>query len=51
MALPYHLYTLATAVPNSHDAQFGTAFVLLVMVTCIYGVASLFRSRAKRKMR
>lgn len=43
MALPYHLYYLAMEVPNSTEAQFGTALVLLVMVLIMFGLASLVR--------
>ncbi|MDD1661501.1 MAG: phosphate ABC transporter permease PstA, partial [Methanomicrobiales archaeon] len=44
MALPYHLFILATNVPNATTNQYGTALVLLVMVVGIYSIAIALRS-------
>lgn len=52
MALPYHLYMLATQMPNQtaiRPMQYGTAFVLLVIVLGVDVVAIIFRSRLRRK--
>ncbi len=52
MALPYHLYMLATQMPNQttiKPMQYGTAFVLLVIVLGVDVVAIIFRSRLRRK--
>ena len=43
MALPYHLYVLATNVPGARNNQYATAVVLLVLVIAIYGVAIIIR--------
>ncbi len=51
MALPYHLYYLAMEVPNSTEAQFGTALVLLVMVLIMFGLASLIRYRYSKNLK
>lgn len=52
MALPYHLYMLATQMPNQttiKPMQYRTAFVLLVIVLGVDVVAIIFRSRLRRK--
>ena len=51
MALPYHLYYLAMEVPNSTEAQFGTALVLLVMVLIMFGFASLIRWKYSKNLK
>lgn len=43
MALPYHLFVLTTSVPGSLPNAYGTAFVLLVVIFIIYGVATIIR--------
>lgn len=48
MALPYHLFVLATNVPGADTQKYGTALVLLTLVTCIYAVAVLMRRYAKK---
>ncbi len=53
MALPYHLFVLATEHPNISEVrpiQFGTALVLLMLVLSISLIAALIRHRY-RKMR
>lgn len=48
MALPYHLYIMATQATNAPDRiPWGTALVLLGLVLGLNGVASLFRARAR----
>jgi phosphate transport system permease protein len=52
MALPFHLYSLATQVTNPpEDKQWGTALVLLIMVLifAIIGTAIRTRARLQRK--
>jgi phosphate transport system permease protein len=52
MALPFHLFTLATQVTNPpEDKQWGTALVLLmlVLIFAIFGTALRTRARLRRK--
>jgi phosphate transport system permease protein len=51
MALPYHLFVLATTVPGARDNQYATAVVLLVLVIAIYGVAIVIRMHFDRNVR
>ena len=51
MALPYHLYILATNVPGSSTNKYGTALVLLLLVIGIYAVAIAMRSHFQKKLR
>ena len=50
MALPYHLYILATNVPGSSVNRYGTALVLLVLVIGIYSVAIFVRHHFSRNL-
>lgn len=43
MALPYHLYRMATEVPNAGDIAYGVAVVLLMLVLSMFLLASLVR--------
>jgi phosphate transport system permease protein len=50
MALPYHLYVIATQVPGMPlEIQYGTALVLLVLVLGLNLVATVIRSRFRRR--
>jgi phosphate transport system permease protein len=50
MALPYHLYVIATQVPGMPlEVQYGTALVLLVLVLGMNVVATAIRSRFRRR--
>jgi len=50
MALPYHLYVISTQVPGMPvEVQYGTALVLLILVLSMNVVATLTRSRFRRK--
>jgi phosphate transport system permease protein len=50
MALPYHLYVIATQVPGMPlQVQYGTALVLLVLVLSMNVVATAIRSRFRRR--
>ncbi len=51
MALPYHLYILATNVPGSSTSKYGTALVLLLLVIGIYAVAIVMRTHFQKKLR
>jgi len=54
MALPYHLYILATQHPEAEKVrsmQYGTALVLLVLVLGINLAAIMLRSRFRKKYR
>jgi phosphate transport system permease protein len=50
MALPYHLYVISTQVPGMPaEIQYGTALVLLALVLSMNLVATLIRSRFRRR--
>lgn len=50
MALPYHLYVIATQVPGMPlDIQFATALVLLFIVLSMILVATMIRTIMRRK--
>lgn len=54
MALPYHLYILATQYPDAEairPMQYGTALVLIALVLGVNLFAILLRSRFRRKYR
>ncbi len=50
MALPYHLYVIATQVPGMPlSVQYGTALVLLLLVLSLTVVATVIRTRMRRR--
>jgi phosphate transport system permease protein len=50
MALPYHLFVIATQVPGMPiQIQYGTALVLLIFVLGMNLVATLIRARARAR--
>ncbi len=50
MALPYHLYVISTQVPGMPlSVQYGTALVLLFLVLSLTLVATLIRTRMRRR--
>jgi phosphate transport system permease protein len=50
MALPYHLYVIATQVPGMPlSLQYGTALMLLLVVLSLTLVASVLRSNMRRR--
>ena len=52
MALPYHLYVLATQVSNPpQDVQWGTALVLLILVLFFSVTGSIIRVRQRLRKR
>jgi phosphate transport system permease protein len=54
MALPYHIYVLATAgthIEQTRPLQYGTALVLIALVLGIDLVAIIIRSAVRRKKR
>ncbi|MFA4824298.1 MAG: phosphate ABC transporter permease PstA [Methanoregula sp.] len=51
MALPYHLFILATNVPGSSTNKYGTALVLLLLVIGFYSVAIIVRTHFQNKAR
>ncbi|MGD9876945.1 MULTISPECIES: phosphate ABC transporter permease PstA [Desulfococcus] len=54
MALPYHIYVLATAgthIEETRHLQYGTALVLIALVLGMNMVAILWRSRLRRKLK
>ncbi len=54
MALPYHIYVLATAgtrIVESRPMQYGTAIVLITMVLLMNMTAVILRYRFRKKMR
>jgi len=53
MALPYHIYVLATAgteIEATRHLQYGTALVLIVLVLGLNLVAIIYRARLQRRM-
>jgi len=53
MALPYHVYVLATAgteIEATRHLQYGTALVLIVLVLGLNLAAIIYRARLRRKM-
>lgn len=52
MSLPYHLYVLATQVPNvPPEITWGTAFVLVAGVSIVSMIAGAWRSVQRRKVK
>lgn len=54
MALPYHLYVLATSGTNiaqTRPIQYGTALILLTIVLCVNIVAVTVRSHYRKKLK
>lgn len=52
MALPYHIYVVASKIPQNdytRDVQYGTAFVFLFTVAAIAMTAVLLRQRLRKK--
>jgi phosphate transport system permease protein len=52
MALPYHIYVLATAgteIEKTRPLQYGTALVLITLVLGMNLIAILYRSRLRRR--
>ncbi len=50
MALPYHIYVIATQIPGMPiRIQYGTVLVLLVFVLAMNLIASVIRSRSRAK--
>jgi phosphate transport system permease protein len=53
MALPYHIYVLATAgteIETTRPLQYGTALVLIILVLGLNLVAIIYRARLRRRM-
>jgi phosphate transport system permease protein len=53
MALPYHIYVLATAgteIEKTRPLQYGTALVLIALVLGMNLVAIVYRSRLRRRV-
>ncbi len=53
MALPYHIYVLATAgteIEQTRHLQYGTALVLIILVLGLNLCAILYRSRLRRRL-
>jgi phosphate transport system permease protein len=53
MALPYHIYVLATAgteIEATRHLQYGTALVLIVLVLGLNLVAIIYRARLRRRL-
>lgn len=53
MALPYHIYVLATAgteIEATRPLQYGTAFVLIALVLGMNLMAIIYRSHLRRKL-
>ncbi|WP_373500111.1 phosphate ABC transporter permease PstA [Desulfococcus sp.] len=54
MALPYHIYVLATAgthIEQTRHLQYGTALVLIALVLGMNMIAIVWRSRMRKKLK
>ena len=51
MALPYHLFILATNIPGARGNQYATAVVLILLVIMIYGAAIVIRHHFSKNVR
>jgi phosphate transport system permease protein len=54
MALPYHIYVLATAgthIAQTRPLQYGTALVLIALVLGMNLIAIIWRTRLRRKLK
>jgi phosphate transport system permease protein len=54
MALPYHLYILATQhqdIARVRPIAYGTALVLIALILCLNGIAVIIRYRYRKKAR
>ncbi|MBP1910046.1 phosphate ABC transporter permease PstA [Methanolobus bombayensis] len=54
MALPYHLYVLATSgtsIAQTRPIQYGTALILLIIVLCVNLVAVTLRTHYRNKLK
>ena len=51
MALPYHLFALATSVPGARTNAYGTALVLLLVVLPMYAISTILRMKYGKKNR
>ena len=52
MALPYHIYVLATAgthIDQTRPLQYGTALTLIALVLGLNMIAIVIRARIRRK--
>jgi phosphate transport system permease protein len=53
MALPYHIYVLATAgteIEVTRPLQYGTALVMIILVLGLNLIAIIYRARLRRRM-
>jgi len=53
MALPYHIYVLATAgteIEATRHLQYGTALVLIFLVLGMNLIAIIYRSSLRKRM-
>jgi phosphate ABC transporter permease protein PstC/phosphate ABC transporter permease subunit PstA len=50
-ALPFHLFYLATAVPQSYLNRYGSALVLMVLVCSLYLIAILLRNHYQKQVK
>lgn len=51
MALPYQIYMLSTVYPGAISQAYGTAYVLLVLVLLMYGIAIVLRMYYRSKFK
>ncbi|MFW6365738.1 MAG: phosphate ABC transporter permease PstA, partial [Spirochaetota bacterium] len=50
MALPYHIYVLASNIPNTVDQQFGTAITLILLVLTLNLGGIIMRYKFKQSL-
>jgi phosphate transport system permease protein len=51
MALPYQIYMLSTTYPDAISQAYGTAYVLLILVLLMYGIAIVSRYYYRNKFK
>jgi phosphate transport system permease protein len=54
MALPYHIYVMATAgthIQETRHIQYGTAIVLIVLVLMLNSIGLIFRYRFRKRLK
>jgi phosphate transport system permease protein len=54
MALPYHIYVLATAgtdIELTRPLQYGTALVLIALVLGMNTIAIIWRARLRKRLK
>jgi len=54
MALPYHIYVMATAgthITETRPIQYGTAIILILLVLALNSIGLVLRYRFRKRMK